>query len=200
MSGSRYLALCDSYTIGEGVADADRWPVQLARVLRESGIPLSDPEIVARTGWTTDELDTAITDRAIRGPYALVTLLIGVNNQYRNLSVQDFRTELNGLLARAVAFAAGAPSRVVVVSIPDWGVTPFNTSRNPDFVAREVDAFNAVVRAEAQRTGAHWVDITDLTRAAPGEVVADGLHPNAAMYRQWTARLSEVASAILREH
>jgi lysophospholipase L1-like esterase len=196
----RYLALGDSYTIGEGVAEGDRWPMQLARRLRESGIPVADPEIIARTGWTTAELDAAITERAPHGPYALVTLLIGVNNQYRIGSVERFRTEVRGLVARAVALAGDVPRRVVLVSIPDWGVTPFNTSRDRATVAREIDAFNAVARDEARRSSAHWVDITDLTRASPAEVVADGLHPGAAMYGKWTARLAEVASAILRPH
>ena len=195
----RYLALGDSYTIGEGVAEADRWPTQLAQRLRESGVSVANPEIVARTGWTTDELDAAISDRAFRGPYALVTLLIGVNNQYRNRGVAEFCTELRSLIARAVAFAGGDAQHVILVSIPDWGVTRFNTSRNRDFVAREIDSYNAVARDEAQCAAVHWVDITDLTRATPDEVVADGLHPNAAMYRQWTSRLSEVATAILRQ-
>jgi lysophospholipase L1-like esterase len=195
---ARFLALGDSYTIGEGVAEADRWPVQLAKRLRESGLPVSEPEIVARTGWTTDELDAAITERAPRGPYAIVTLLIGVNNQYRKRSVDDFRTQLRGLIGRATGFAGGAPQRVVLVSIPDWGVTPFNAARDRATVAREIDAFNAAARDEARRANVQWVDITDLTRAAPGDVVGDGLHPSAGMYRQWTDRLAPVASAILR--
>lgn len=196
---ARYLALGDSYTIGEGVAEGERWPMQLSRRLRESGFPVADPEIVARTGWTTDELNAAITERAPRGPYALVTLLIGVNNQYRKRSSDDFRTELRGLITRAVGFAGGASQRVILVSIPDWGVTPFNSSRDQAIVAREIDAFNGVARDEAKHASVHWVDITDLTRVSPREVVADGLHPNAAMYRQWTARLAEVAGAILRQ-
>jgi lysophospholipase L1-like esterase len=196
----RYLALGDSYTIGEGVLEMDRWPMQLAQRLRARGVAIADPEIIARTGWTTDELGAAITERAPSGPYALVTLLIGVNNQYRNRSVDDFRTELRGLLLRAIGFAGAAPQRVILVSIPDWGVTAFNTSRDPGTVALDIDAFNAAAREEAKRAGAHWVDITDLSRATPGDVVADGLHPSAAMYGKWTARLTEVASAILRQH
>jgi lysophospholipase L1-like esterase len=113
--------------------------------------------------------------------------------------VEDFRPEIRGLISRAIVYAGDAPHRVVVVSIPDWGVTPFNTSRDRADVARAIDAFNAVAREEATRAGAGWVDITDLTREAPGDVVADGLHPDAAMYRRWTLRLAKVASAILRQ-
>lgn len=197
----RYLALGDSYTIGEGVADSLRWPVQLARALRARGVAIADPQIVARTGWTTDELDAGITALvardALRGPYGLVTILIGVNNQYRGRPVEEFRAELGALLRRAIGFAGGDAARVIVVGIPDWGVTPFNTSRDAARVAREIDAFNAENRAEAERAGAQWVDITDLTRAAPRDVVADGLHPNGAMYAKWVERIAPVAAKIV---
>jgi lysophospholipase L1-like esterase len=197
----RYLALGDSYTIGEGVADSSRWPAQLARALRARGVAMADPEIVARTGWTTGELDAGITARLARdglgGPYGLVTLLIGVNNQYRGLPVEAFRLELKALLQRAVGFAGGDAGRVIVVGIPDWGVTPFNASKARAQIAREIDAFNAVNRAEAEHAGAHWVEVTDLTRASPGDVVADGLHPSGAMYAKWVERIAPVAAKIL---
>jgi lysophospholipase L1-like esterase len=197
----RYLALGDSYTIGEGVADSSRWPVQLARALRARGISIAEPEIIARTGWTTDELDAAITERMGRdssgGNYGLVTILIGVNNQYRGRPVDEFRNQLRALLRRAVGFAGRDAGRVIVVGIPDWGVTPFNTSRGAAQVARQIDAFNAVNRAEAERAGAQWVEITDLTRAAPRDVVADGLHPSGAMYAKWVERIAPLAQKIL---
>lgn len=196
----RYLALGDSYTIGEGVAEADRWPVQLTSRLRAAGIPVADPEVIARTGWTTDELDAAITERAPRGPYGLVTLLIGVNNQYRQRSADEFRTQLRSLISRAVGFAEGLSQHVVLISIPDWGVTPFGAARDRNAIARDIDAFNTVVREEAVRGKTHFVDITDLTRAAPAAVVADGLHPSGVMYGQWAVRLEDVARAILRAH
>ena len=197
----RYLALGDSYTIGEGVADSSRWPAQLARALRARGVAIAEPEIVARTGWTTDELDAGITARRAKdglgGPYGLVTLLIGVNDQYRGRPVEEFRTGLRALLTRATGFAGGDATRVIVVGIPDWGVTPFNTSKDAPRIAREIDAFNAVNRAEAERAGAHWVEITDVTRASPRDVVADGLHPSAAMYAHWVERIAPVAAKIL---
>ncbi len=194
----RYLALGDSYTIGEGVAGADRWPVQLARALSADGVAVGTPEIIAQTGWTTDELDAAITSAAPQGPYALVTLLIGVNNQYRGRRADEYRTEFSALLHRAIGLAGGDASRVIAVSIPDWGVTPFNRERDREQVAAEIDAYNAVSRGEARAANVAWLDITDLTRADPAAVVADGLHPNAAMYARWTERLVPLATAALR--
>jgi lysophospholipase L1-like esterase len=193
----RYLALGDSYTIGEGVPEAERWPVQLAAALTAAGVRVAAPEIIARTGWTTDELDAAITARDPKGPYALVTLLIGVNNQYRGRNVDEYRTQFRALLTRAIGFAGGEASRVIVVSIPDWGVTPFNTRRDKATVAAQIDAYNAVNKDEAAAASVAWLDITDLTRAQPAAVVADGLHPSAAMYAQWTARLLPLARAAL---
>jgi lysophospholipase L1-like esterase len=186
VSGSlRYLALGDSYTIGEGVEPAERWPVQLAALLRARGVDVGDPEIVARTGWTTDELAAGIDAARPSGPYALVSLLIGVNNQYRGLSVDAYRVEFRALLQRAMAFAGGEAGRVVVVSIPDWGVTPFAAGRDRAQVAREIDAYNAAGRDATAALGAHWVDVTPTSRRMADAVVGDGLHPSAAQYREW---------------
>lgn len=195
----RFLALGDSYTIGESVAEADRWPNQLARVLRGRGIAVGTPEIIARTGWTTDELDAAIEAASPRGPYALVTLLIGVNNQYRGRSAGDYRTGISRLLQRAIGFAGGDAGRVVVVSIPDWGVMPFAEGRDRAKIAAEIDAFNAVNREEAARAGAKYVDVTAISRrGVPSFVAADQLHPSAAMYAAWTEAIAPEATAALR--
>ncbi|WP_282298557.1 GDSL-type esterase/lipase family protein, partial [Stenotrophomonas sp. PS02289] len=121
----RYLALGDSYTIGEGVAEQGRWPVQLSAALRAAGVDIADPQIIATTGWTTDELDAGIDAAAPQGPFDLVTLLIGVNNQYRGRSVDEYRTQFSALLQRALGFAGQRAQRVLVLAIPDWGVTPF---------------------------------------------------------------------------
>ena len=186
VSGSlRYLALGDSYTIGEGVAPDERWPAQLAALLRARGLDVADPEIVARTGWTTDELDGGIDAAAPRRPSAMVTLLIGVNNQYRGLSIDAYRQEFRALLRRAIGFAGGDAARVVVLSIPDWGVTAFAQGRDRAQIAREVDGFNAVNRGVARELGARWVDVAPTSRGAPSAVVADGLHPSGAQYREW---------------
>jgi lysophospholipase L1-like esterase len=192
------LALGDSYTIGEGVSATDRWPVLLAVQLRGHGVGVPEPVIVARTGWTTDELSAAIDDDPPLGTFGLVTLLIGVNNQYRGRSAEEYRLQFRALLARAVGFAAGRASGVVVVSTPDWGVTPFarDSGRDPRVIAREIDAFNAIARDEATRVGARFVDITAVSRlvASEAELIAgDGLHPSARMYERWTRLILPVA-------
>ena len=184
----RYLALGDSYTIGESVEPSERFPVHLARALN-----LGQPQIIARTGWTTDELDAAIDAADPQGPFDVVTLLIGVNNQYRGRSADEYRTQFAALLRRAIGFAGGAAGNVIVVSIPDWGVTPFAEGRDRARIAREIDQFNAIKREEAQRAGAKWVDITPISRRAdPSLVAADGLHPSGKQYAEWAREISGV--------
>lgn len=188
----RFLALGDSYTIGEGVPEDDRWPVQLAAMLRERGLDFGEPQIIARTGWTTDELDDAIDRAAPRGPYDLVSLLIGVNNQYRGRSSEEYRAEFVGLLQRAIGFAGGDARRVIVLSIPDWGATPFAQGRDRAQIAAEIDAFNAINRQETERLGARYVDITPQTRAAGSDrtlLAPDLLHYSGRTYAEW-ARLA----------
>lgn len=198
---ARYLALGDSYTIGESVEPAGRWPVQLVGLLRAEGLSVEDPEIIARTGWTTDELDQGIDAAQPQGPYRMVSLLIGVNNQYRGRSAEAYRVELQALLARAAGFGGGEPGRVLVLSIPDWGVTPFGQRSDPARVAVEIDQFNAIKREEALRFGARFVDVTPISRRAsqePGLVAEDGLHPSAAMYGEWARLALPDAMVILR--
>lgn len=209
-----YLALGDSYTIGESVETKERWPEQLAAMLRQDGIPVANPVIIARTGWTTDELDAAL-DRAHRDqlkaddgnggklapPYAMVTLLIGVNNQYRGRSVEDYRSQLGPLIQRAIIYAGGNPSRVILVSIPDWGVTPFAEGRDRAKIAEEIDAYNAAKRAEAALAGVGFIDITPGSREAakrPGLVAGDGLHPSAIEYQRWAKAMLEPAKVVLK--
>ncbi len=184
----RILALGDSYTIGEGVTEADRWPNRLAAMLRARGSNVHTPTIIARTGWTTDELSTAIDRARPDSNYDLVTLLIGVNNQYRDRSDEEYRAEFRALLARAITFARGKPSHVIVVSIPDWGVTPFANGRDRSSITRAIDRFNAVNREEAARAGVGYADITPISRRAAGDpslIAGDGLHPSARMYTMW---------------
>jgi len=196
----RILALGDSYTIGEGVADAHRWPVRLADMLRDRGLNVGTPRIIARTGWTTDELSAAI-DAANPDPdYDLVTLLIGVNNQYRGRGDEEYRAHFQTLVNRATAFARGKAARVLAVSIPDWGVTPFATGRDRPAIARAIDRFNAVSREETRRAGAHYADITPISRRALGDaslIAADGLHPSATMYAAWLDVIFPLALRIL---
>ena len=200
-SSPRVLALGDSYTIGESVAVADRWPNQLARALRLKRIRVVDPEIVAKTGWTTEELSSAIDAAKPHGPYALVTLLIGVNNQYRGRDAEQYRKEFAALLHRAIGFAGGHARRVVVVSIPDWGVMPFAAGRDRSKIASEIDLFNAISAEETQRAGARYADVTPVSRHAATDltlVAPDGLHPSAAMYVQWVSVILPQAEAALQ--
>ncbi len=184
----RILALGDSYTIGEGVAEELRWPVQLAARLREQGQAVRDPQIIARTGWTTDELSAAIDRSQPEGKFDLVTLLIGVNNQYRGRSADEYRVQFRALLERSVAFAGGRADRVLVLSIPDWSATPYAMSFDRARVASEIDAYNQINRQETEAAGAVYVDITPISRQAgadPELLAADGLHPSGKMYAAW---------------
>ncbi len=184
----RYLALGDSYTSGESVGEQERWPVQLVEALRRRTIEVADPLTIARTGWTTDELNAGIDAAAPQGPFDLVTLLIGVNNQYRGRDAEEYRREFVELLQRAIGFAGNDPSRVIVVSIPDWGVMPFAEGKDRAKIAREIDAFNGINWEETIRAKVHYVDVTPISREAarrPELVAADGLHPSALQYSLW---------------
>ena len=177
----RHLALGDSYTIGEGVPETGRWPVLMAQRLAAEGLMLAPPYIVATTGWTTDELSAGMDAAQLTPTFDLVSLLIGVNNQYRGRSAEEYITQFSQLLARAVALAGDLPGRVVVVSIPDWGVTRFAREHGHDAAAigAALDRFNALARMAAEAAGATFVDITDLSREHPDELAEDGLHPDA---------------------
>ncbi|MGM0620336.1 MAG: SGNH/GDSL hydrolase family protein [Bacteroidota bacterium] len=194
-----YLALGDSYTIGESVDAEKRFPVQLALKLNENGIAISEPEIIAQTGWTTNELAAAIESRNLNENFDLVTLLIGVNNQYRGRDSGEYLTQFAELLQTAVDFA-GDENGVIVISIPDYGVTPFGQERNPEKIAEEIDLFNRINMEETQKTDAHYVDITGISRKAKDDaslVASDGLHPSGKMYRLWVEEIFPVAKQIL---
>jgi len=195
----RYLALGDSYTIGEAVPATARWPVVLSRQLRRSGVAIDEPQIVAVTGWTTDELVQGIDRAALAPPYDLVTLQIGVNNQYRGRGLDEYGTQFGDLLARAIALAGDRAGRVVMVSIPDWGVTRFarEQSRDPARIARELDDFNARARALAKSRQVRFVDITPISRQHPDLVAEDGLHPSAAQYALWVEAILPVVRMAL---
>lgn len=198
----KYLALGDSYTIGEGVPAAARWPDVLSATLRAAGVPLGDPRVIACTGWTTDELASAIDAEEPLGCFDFVTLLVGVNNQYRGRSLADYRGEFHALLRRAIGFAGGEPGRVMVLSIPDWGVTPFARAQGRDAarVGAEIDAFNAAARTLCDDHGVAFVDVTTASRkhgAEPAMLVGDGLHPSAGMHALWAASAARVARGLL---
>lgn len=185
----RYLALGDSYTIGQSVAEAERYPNQLADSLRQMGFEVENPTIVAKTGWTTDELAQGIENANISNEkYDLVSLLIGVNNQYRGRPVSSYRPEFTELLSQAIAFAGGDTSRVFVVSIPDYAYTPFGNG-SPS-ISQGIDEYNAANREIAEQFGVRYFDITPISRqglAEPSLVAGDGLHPSGEQYARWVS-------------
>ena len=184
----RFLALGDSYTIGHNVEIAERWPVQLVERLRGEGINISDAEIIAVSGWTTNQLQEAVKTTVPQGPFDIVTLMIGVNNQYQGLDIDQYRSEFVDLLHQSVAFGKGDPSKVIVVSIPDWSVTPFAEGKNRAEAATKIDEFNAVNETEVAKVGGRYVDVTPISRRAeyePHLLSSDGLHPSGAMYKLW---------------
>jgi len=194
-----YLALGDSYTIGEAVDAQQRWPAELVQRLRQTGVMIDDPHIIATTGWTTDELAQGMSAASLAPAYDLVTLQIGVNNQYRGRVADDYRAQFTSLLARAITLAGDHAAHVVVVSIPDWGVTRFarEQGRDPAIIATELDAYNAIARDESHRAGARFVDITGISRAHPDLVADDGLHPSAAQYALWVEAIEPIVRAAL---
>jgi lysophospholipase L1-like esterase len=194
-----FLALGDSYTIGEGVPVYESFPYQAVQLFRKSGLPFCAPEIVAKTGWTTDELQAGIRETGFLPSYDLVTLLIGVNNQYRGRAVDGYAVEFESLLRQAIVFAGGDVKRVAVISIPDWGATPFAEGRDRGKIAAEIDAYNAVNRKISDKHGVHYIDITPGTRQAreDGTLVArDKLHPSGKEYAKWAAQLSARVAAL----
>jgi lysophospholipase L1-like esterase len=189
-----YLALGDSYTIGEAVPQAESFPYQLQQALSLKGIAVAEPQIIATTGWTTDELKAAIEERNIQGTFDLVTLLIGVNNQYRGYPIATYEQEFAELLQTTIRYAGGDCNKVRVISIPDWGITPFaaHEGRDEQLVADEIDAYNAVNKGISVAAGVSYIDITPHSRTAvnnPELLAADGLHPSGMMYEEWARQL-----------
>lgn len=197
----QFLSLGDSYTIGESVDASDRWPVQLAGMLRKNGLDVADPDIIARTGWTTAELQDAIKAANNAKTYDLVSLLIGVNNQYRGQSTDRYRTEFRDLLQTAIQFAGNRADRVVVLSIPDWGKSPYANGRDAQKIGSEIDTFNAIANDECRRKGVAFVDITPLTRQATGDTsqfADDGLHYAGKQMKQWANTALPVVETLLK--
>lgn len=196
-----YLALGDSYTIGESVKEGGRYPVQLAASLRQNGTDIADPTIVARTGWTTFELEAGIGAADIQGKeYGLVSLLIGVNDQFRGRPVADYRPDFTGLLHQAIAFAGGDTSRVFVVSIPDYAFTPFGNGSTA--ISAGIDEYNAANREITEAFGIRYFDITPISREGldePELVASDGLHPSAEQYRRWVELMVEEVEMMVKK-
>lgn len=194
----RYLALGDSYTIGESVAEEERWPNQLVALVNSP--KEIDVTIIARTGWTTSELWQGIQAANPQGTYDMVSLLIGVNNQYRGYDINEYREEFRFLLEKSIEYAGGNPEHVIVLSIPDWGVTPFAWGKDTTQIAADIDAYNAINLEESQKAGVHYVDVTPVSREAvndPTLIAGDGLHPSGKMYAEWAKLALSVAVEIL---
>ncbi|SDM33076.1 Lysophospholipase L1 [Catalinimonas alkaloidigena] len=197
----RLLALGDSYTIGESVAEEARWPHQLADSLKAAGVTVEYRRIIAKTGWRTDQLRDAVAGQGLdEAGYNLVGLLIGVNNQYQGRSVDTYAQEFRQLLDSALAYVGGRKERVFVVSIPDYAYTPFGQTRNPSKISAELDGFNAVNRQIAAEYGVTRFDITPLSREGlqrPELVAADGLHPSGVQYQEWVHLMMETFRSVI---
>jgi lysophospholipase L1-like esterase len=195
----RFLALGDSYTIGESVPVYQSFPYQTVQLLRKKGMAVHAAEIVAKTGWTTDELMAGIDKTVFEKEYDIVTLLIGVNNQYRGKPADAYAIEFETLLNKAIAFAAGKKKQVFVLSIPDWGATPFAEGRDRKKIATEIDVFNSINKKITESRGITYISITAGTREAPSNpqlVAKDGLHPSGDDYARWAEKLSTAIMAI----
>jgi lysophospholipase L1-like esterase len=187
-----YLALGDSYTIGQSVLPSENFPNQTVQLLNQQNYNFKSPEILATTGWTTDELQTNINNHTFTPPYDFVSLLIGVNNQYRGRTVENYKPEFESLLKQAIQFAGGNANRVIVLSIPDWGVTPFANGRDRAQIAKEIDDYNAANRYISEIYKVNYIDITPGSREAATDlslVAGDGLHPSAKEYSKWAQKV-----------
>lgn len=196
-----YLALGDSYTIGELVPATENFPHQLATMLNAQGLKVAEPVIIATTGWTTDELAAAIKERNIQDTFSFVTLLIGVNNQYRGRDLDNYRQEYLQLLDTAIRYVNGHVNNVFVLSIPDWGVTPFAEGRDRAQIAKDIDAYNAACKDITLAHKCHYLDITDSTRkngTTPEYLAEDGLHPSGKEYKIWAERLIPMVAKVLK--
>lgn len=195
-----YLALGDSYTIGQSVADTERFPVQTVRLLRQQNIDINNPDIIAETGWTTANLLSSLNNNPPpKKSYSFVSLLIGVNNQYQGKSLDEYKIQFAELLARAVSYAGNNKNNVFILSIPDYSVTPFARGGDTAKIAKEIDAFNAANKNISLNTGVRYIDITSISREAKNDsslIANDGFHPSGIQYKKWSDLL---AAMMLKE-
>jgi lysophospholipase L1-like esterase len=197
----KFLALGDSYTIGESVAVSFRWPMQLVDSLQRRGVDCLQPKIIATTGWRTDQLKHAISRSRLKGEYNLVSLLIGVNNYYQGKSVESYAPEFEELLKIAIQLAGGHKSAVFVLSIPDYGYTPFG-KENQEKISAGIDAYNDVNKSITEKYGVKYYSITDISRRGlnePDLIATDGLHPSEKMYSEWVERILSDVTVVPQE-
>ncbi len=196
-----YLALGDSYTIGQSVSEAERFPNQIVQLLNNDTIKISDPKIVAVTGWTTANLINALNSSPPQINYSLISLLIGVNNQYQGRSVEDYKIEFTLLLNNAIKYAGFKPNHVFVLSIPDYSVTPFAQNSDDKKIASEIDSFNLANKSISMQLGVHYLDITPISREAKNDlslIADDGLHPSGLQYKRWADLLAPMMNKVLQ--
>ena len=197
-----YLALGDSYTIGQSVATSERFPVQTVAMLNNVNIKFRQPEIIAQTGWTTGNLTFRLDNTPpLQSQYDIVTLLIGVNNQYQGRTQEEYRQQFTTLLERSIQYAGNNKQHVFVLSIPDYGVTPFASGRNRELIAKQIDSFNTINRTISLQYRVNYIDITGDTRLAatdPSLVATDGLHPSGTEYAVWAAKLAPMVRVLFQ--
>lgn len=196
------LTLGDSYTIGEAVALHESFPYQMVQTLRSDGLHFHAPEVVAKTGWTSFELAEHLLHTKLNEQYDFVTLLAGVNNQYRGLPVKDFAADFDFLLRKAIHLSGEKPDHVIVFSIPDWGVTPFAKEKNAEDIAAKIDAFNKICESAAKEHGAQFINITEDSRKAKDDVeliAGDGLHYSEKAHAVWAEKATDIIKQIIRK-
>lgn len=196
-----YLALGDSYTIGQSVSEADRFPFRTTALLRAQNIAIADPEYIATTGWTTEDLLTAIQKKEPLGTYDVVTLLIGVNDQYQQLDTAGYRHRFRQLLDKAIALAGNRINRVFVLSIPDYSATPFVVAESKARVHSQIDGFNAINKEITLTRNVAYIDITPLTREVAMDktlLASDGLHYSGKEHKKWAELLAPVIAKNLQ--
>jgi lysophospholipase L1-like esterase len=196
-----YLALGDSYTIGESIPANERYPVQAVKMLEQSGIHFDPPQIIATTGWTTADLLSAIDKTQFAGKYDIVSLLIGVNNQYQGRSKPEYEKEFTELLEKSIQLAGNRPDHVIVLSVPDYSITPFAHNSDVSRIAAEIDAFNIINKKISAAHHVHYISVTAESRKAkddPSLIAEDGLHFSGEEYAIWAGMVAGVVLDIIR--
>jgi len=197
-----YLALGDSYTIGESIPAGERYPEQAVKILETAGIHFNDPQIIATTGWTTADLLSALGKTRLAGNYDIVSLLIGVNNQYQGRSRSEYEKEFTELLQKSIQFAGDQPAHVIVLSIPDYSITPFARNSDTTLIASEIDAFNLINKKIATDYHVQYINVTGESRKAlndPTLIAGDGLHFSGKEYAIWAGMVADVVQKVLRK-
>ena len=196
---SKFLALGDSYTIGQSVETNERWPVQFLKELKTSTSAIDTLQIIAQTGWRVDQLNEAMNNSDLEAPYGLVSLLIGVNNQYQGQKANSFKPEFIEILERSLKLVDNRKERLFVVSIPDWGASPYGATLNRTQISKEIDEFNSVLKEESEKRGIRYFNITTISRRALTDnslIASDRLHPSGKMYKLWVDKIIPVISKI----